>query len=303
MMRRSARGGALLALLLTAVGCQPADHADTGTAFHDPDGRPVVLDSLPVERIVSTLQSATEWLVHLGAADRLVARTDYDEEPELAALPSLGGGLEISAEAIARLRPDVVIGWRIRSSVDLAHALRPFNIPVIALEATDTAAVFAQLDAVGRLVGRTAEADSLATALRSELAELRRTACAAGQPPESAVIELWTDPPTVAASTAWMSQLLGGACLVNIFDDVTAPWPAVSMESIAIRQPRWILTSGDYATRLAELRRLPGWRDLDAVRAGRVITIDHDLFSRSGIGLADWVRAVRAARDSLAPGD
>jgi ABC-type Fe3+-hydroxamate transport system substrate-binding protein len=294
------RPGALIGTLIALVGCR-APAAPDATAFRDPEGGLVVIDSLPVTRIISTLQSATEWLVRLGAADLLVARTDFDREPELSHLPSLGGGLEISPEAVANLHPDVVLGWRIRSSVDMAHALRPFGIPVIAVEATDTAEVFDQLDAIGRLIGRQAAADSAATALRGELAELRRTACAPGQDPESVVIELWTDPPTTAGGTAWMSQLLGGACLVNIFDDLNAPWPAVSMESIAARQPHWVLTSRGRVAgqRLEELRQAPGWRDLDAVRIGRVLEVDPDLFSRAGVGLADWVRAVRTAKERL----
>ena len=114
---------------------------------------------LPVERIVSTMQSATEWLVLLGEEKRLVARTDFDHQPELAALPSIGGGLDPSAEAVAALKPDVVLGWRNRSSVDLEHALLPFHIPVLSFETTDTADVFRNLTRLGILVDRRERAD------------------------------------------------------------------------------------------------------------------------------------------------
>ncbi|HRP09169.1 MAG TPA: hypothetical protein PLL69_11855, partial [Gemmatimonadales bacterium] len=90
-------GRLMLAVVLTA-GCGAPEAAPAVAVFEDPEGNPVMIDSLPTGRIVSTLQSATEWIVALGAADKLVARTDYDQQPELVHLPSLGGGLEISPE-------------------------------------------------------------------------------------------------------------------------------------------------------------------------------------------------------------
>jgi ABC-type Fe3+-hydroxamate transport system substrate-binding protein len=291
----------LLAVLLLATACRAPAPAPVAKAFEGPGGESVVVASLPVRRIISTMQSATEWLVALHAESLLVARTDFDRQPELAHLPSIGGGLDPSAEVIADLRPDVVLGWRIRSSVDLARALGPFGIPVVAVEATDTAGVYQQAATIGALIGRKADADWAAYTMRAELTELRATACADGEAPETVVLEISAEPPMTVGARSWMSQLLVGACLTNAFADLEAPWPQVSMEAIAARRPRWILTSrGDTpGARLAALRALPGWRDLEAVRRGRVLEIDGDLFSRAGPRLPEWVRAVRAERRRL----
>ena len=88
-----ARASAALALLI-AAGCREPAPAPAAITFRDPDGAPVTMDALPVDRVVSTMQSATEWIVALGASQVLVARTDFDRQPELAALPSVGGGLD-----------------------------------------------------------------------------------------------------------------------------------------------------------------------------------------------------------------
>lgn len=299
-----ARRLALAVLLATACRTPDAAPAAVAMAFEGPDGDSVVVDSLPVDRIVSTMQSATEWLVALGAEHLLVARTEYDRQPELAHLPSIGGGLDPSAEVIAQLNPDVVLGWRIGSSVDLARALAPFRIPVVAVEATDTTDVYRQLAVIGALIGRQADADWAAYTMRAELTALRATACTDGVEPETVLLEISAEPPMSVGAGSWMSQLLAGACLVNIFADLEAPWPAVSMEAIAERRPRWILTSRGDTTgeRLAALRTLPGWRDLEAVRAGRVLEIDGDLLARAGPRLPEWIRAVRAERARLAAG-
>ena len=263
----------------------------------------MVVDPLPVRRIVSTNQAATEWLVALGVDSLLVARTDYDRQPQLSHLPSIGGGLETSAEVVAALQPGVLLGWRIRASVDLARALSPFGIPVVAVEATDTAQAFRQLAVLARLVAREAHADSLAARLRQELATLHQSACPAGAPVESVMLVLSTDPPQTAGGGTWMTELLGVACLRNAFGDLSSPWPTVSLEAISERQPHWILTSrGEQpGQRVAEFQAKPAWRDLEAVRAGRILELDGDLFARVGPGMAEWVRAVVAERERLRP--
>jgi iron complex transport system substrate-binding protein len=258
----------------------------------------VVVEALPAERVVSTMQSATEWLVLLGATDRLVARTDFDRQPVLADLPSIGGGLDPSPEAIAALRPDVVLGWLARSSVDLAGALAPFGIPVLGLESTDTADAFGQLALLGRLVGREDRAATLADSLRGELARLRTSSCGTDARYETVLVVISTEPPLTAGPGTWMTELLGVACLRNVFDDLAQAWPQVSLEAIVDRQPRWILTSrGDRpGARQRELLEQAGWRQLAAVQEGRIIELGGDLFARAGVGMAEWVRAVVRGR-------
>jgi iron complex transport system substrate-binding protein len=286
------------ALIVLAACTAPARPAASHAQFDDAEGHPITVSHLPVHRIVSTMQSATEWLVRMGEGNRLVARTDFDHEPELAALPSIGGGLDPSAEVVAALKPDVIIGWHNRSSADLETALQPFHIPVLSFETTDTADVFLNLSRLGDLVAQPVRADSLATALRADLQATHRDACAdttSARP--TVLLVLWTDPPMTAGSGTWMTTVLETACMRNVFDDVHAAWPTVSLESIAARNPDWILTSkGEPGQRLADLRTRVGWRDLAAVKAGRVLEIPGDLFARAGPTIADAARAIVAAR-------
>src|ERR1019366_3322515 len=177
--RRPAAVKRCMAALLALVACSAKSRSDVVAPlqFEDAQGHPTPISPLPVHRIVSTMQSATEWLVLLGESQRLVARTDFDHQPELASLPSIGGGLDPSAEAVAALKPDVILGWRNRASADLEQALIPFHIPVLSFETTDTADVFRNLMQLGALVDRRDRADSLANELRRRLVAVRRDAC------------------------------------------------------------------------------------------------------------------------------
>lgn len=291
----------LLGVATAACSHASAPRRSTATPFVDAEGRDIALPQLPVRRIVSTMQSATEWLVRLHEASRLVARTDFDREPEVAHLPSIGGGLDASAEVIAALKPDVVIGWHNNSSADLGQALRPFHIPVLSFETTDTADVFLNLARLGLLVGEPARADSLANVLRGALARVRRTSCVTGATaPPSVLVVLWPDPPMTAGGGTWMTTLLETACLRNVFGDLKSAWPTVSLEAITSRQPDWILTSlAAPGQRLREFRSRPGWRDLAAVRAGRILEIPDDLFARAGPTMAEAAAAIVAARRAI----
>ncbi len=290
----------MTAALAVMVACGRSSDAPSvaSTPFLDPEGHPITVSPLPVQRIASTTQLATEWVVLLGKANLLVSRTDFDREPELASLPSIGGGLDPSAEAIAALHPDVVMGWHDRSSTDLLHTLRPFHIPVISFETTDTADVFANLHRIGILVGESRKADSLGDALRAQLRQIQAESCPAGLDHAPTVfLEVGTEPPLTAGSGTWMGTILGVACLRNVFGDLTAPWPQVSLEAITARNPDWILTSSGRTpgARLAELRARNGWRDLPAVKAGRILEIPGDLFARGGASIAEAARAIVAA--------
>lgn len=70
-----------------------------------------VTAAAPPSRIVSLVPSMTESVCRLGAGQRLVGVTRYCEEPaaELRHLPRVGGTKNPKLEAIAALRPDLVL--------------------------------------------------------------------------------------------------------------------------------------------------------------------------------------------------
>ena len=62
---------------------------------------------------------------------------------------------------------------------------------------------------------------------------------------------------------------------------------------VGVRNHVVILPVGEAGTSPARLASAPGWRELRAVREGRVVSVDHDLFHHPGPGLT--AAAVRLA--------
>ncbi len=270
---------------------------DTAVRVTDDGGRPVALAG-PARRIVSLIPSVTETIIALGATDRLVGRTRYDVAPELKDVPSVGGGLDPSVEAIVALRPDVVLAWENDKRRATAHKLTALGIPVLSLRTEDTTDIFRGLRTLGRLMARDSAAAALDARLHAQFDSVRLSV--AGRPRPNVLYVVFPDPPMTAGPATFIGQLIGLAGGRSVFDDQTALWPNVSMEEIVRRAPDVIvLPVGEFrASAAATLAGRPGWRDLRAAREGRVVAVPANLLSRPGAHIGD---ALRALRDAIHP--
>lgn len=282
-----------------APGRPAADPASASSAVQATDdaGQSIRLDR-PAARIVSLIPSATDLLVAMGARGQLVGRTDFDKDASLAALPSVGGGLDPSLESLAALRPDLVISFETQGDAALRTRLRELGIPVYGLAAQDTADVFRALANLGTLTGRRPAADSVATSVRGELEAVRRSV--AGRPAPSVLYVAWVDPPMIAGPTTFLSELVRLAGGRPVFEDVRQEWPQVSIEEIVSRKPQVVvIPSGAGAEFSASaLRTAPGWRELVAAPGTRVAEVPVAVVNRPGPRLGE---AAQALRDAIHP--
>lgn len=303
----SARTALLLAAIVLLPPCMTACERAPGREKDSPspggptevrvvdDAGDTLLLPAPARRIVSLVPSVTGTIVSLGGADLLIARTRYDLDPALSELPSLGGGLDPSIEGIVALRPDLVIAWNARDDRVLVPRLRAAGIPVYVAEIQDTTAVFATIARVGALIGASGRADSVAGALRDTFA-----AVAADVPPgprPTALYLIAEDPPRTAGPGTFIGQAIEIAGAEPAFPELAEDWPTVALEAVMARNPDVIvLPIGANLPARDALAGRSGWRDLAAVREGRVVEIDADLLARPG---SDLGRAARVLREGL----
>jgi iron complex transport system substrate-binding protein len=303
---RIASAAALAAALLAACGergsggaraSAPPASADSAVSLVDDAGRTVTLRG-PARRIVALVPSVTETVVALGAADRLVGRTDFDHGPAVDRLPSIGGGLDPSVETLVSLHPDLVLGWETNGRPELRNRLTALGIPVFSIKTEDTTDVFRAVRNLGRLTGRVGAADSLARALRAELAAVRASVAGAARP--TVFYMAWNDPPLTAGPKTFISQVIEVAGGRNVFADATALWPTVSIEEIVRRQPEYVVVpAGEQgASKVDELKRAAGWRELRALREGRGVRVPAEVVNQPGPRLGE---AARAMRDAIHP--
>ncbi|MGE0158433.1 MAG: ABC transporter substrate-binding protein [Gemmatimonadales bacterium] len=234
--------------LLVWSGCSvegrpdPNDRLDVPTyEVVDADGRQVVLEG-PARRVVSLVPSASETLHALGRSDALVGRTDFDTASWASPIPSVGGGLEPSLEAIVALAPDLVIRFGGEQDTRTPARLDDLGIAHMAVRPDDIEDIYRTIDLVGWAVGAGARTDSLEAAVRSGLEEA--AARVSGLPRVRAAFVLDGSPPWVAGPGTFIDEvmaLMGGD---NAFGDLEALYAPVSPEQLRQRSIDVVLLGG-----------------------------------------------------------
>lgn len=246
----------------------------------DAVGREVVLRER-ARRIVSLVPSVNQILVEIGAADRLVGRTDYDTLSTLRGLPSVGGGLGPDLETLATLQPDLVVRFAGDSDTATPEWLDELGVPHLAVRPDRIADVFEIIEWMGSVTGR----GEAAAGLRGELeAELDAVAAAvSGLPPVRTVYLMGGTPPWTAGGGTFIDELIAVAGGRNVFDDLERLYAPVSPEVLATRRVDVVLVSstaevderilrGRAVRRVSERVQLPGpWLGAAAWEVARAL--------------------------------
>ena len=274
----------LLALALMTAAC-------SGTPD---DGR------LAVERIVSISPTGTEMLFAIGAGDRVVAVDQFSYYPAEAPVTDLDGW-NPNIEAIASYEPDLVV---MQTNGDLMASLEALGIEVWAHDAPFAFDdVYVQIELLGAVTGQADEAAALAASMRAEIAEL--IAAAPDASSLSYYHELDNTLYTVTGGT-FIGQVYGLFGLTNVADPADADgsawgYPQLSDEYLVDADPDVIfladtLCCGQSAQTVAAR---PGWDQISAVQAGRVVELDDDIASRWGPRLVDFIAAISGVLVSI----
>ena len=112
-----------------------------------------------------------------------------------------------------------------------------------------------------------------------------------GAKPVRVVWPLWQSPVLVVGRGSYLDELIEIAGGENVFHDMTAPSPPVSIEEIAQRDPNVVVASARTA---ATLRASGPWRAVAAMRANRIVLDDPAVTGRPSVVLG--MAAVLLAR-------
>lgn len=280
---------AALPVLILLASCAPTESTRVPAVTVTDDAGHTVALPAPAGRVFSVIPSVTESVVALAGPGVLVARTRFDRAPELAHLPSLGGTIQPNLEALAGLEPDLVIAWAGAAQRTVGDRADALGIPVYRAEVQTIADVRSHLRRLGTLLGRSERAGALVDALDGAFAEV--AASVRGREPVRVYYSVWHDPPQTTGPGTFIDEVIAHAGGRNVFGDAARQWPRVSLEAIVKRDPD-ALVIARHAPDAPGTPWLegPGWRELRAVRTGRYLVVDGDLFNRPG------PRAAEAAR-------
>jgi ABC-type Fe3+-hydroxamate transport system substrate-binding protein len=244
-------------------------------------------------RIVSLIPSTTELLCRLGLADALVGVTVYCREPAdlLRDKTRIGGEKDPDLERIRALAPDLVIAnveENVREHID---TLRGWGVPVHVTYPRTVAGAIAMIRELGDVTGAAARARALADELEALLAQARESA--RGRDPVRVFYAVWRGPYMTVGADTYIHDMLAVCGAANIFADAGERYPTVTLDEMAARRPEVILLPDEpFRFRRVHVDDFVPYRDVPAVRHGRIHLVDGKPFSWHGHRIADALRTL-----------
>jgi len=259
----------ILILLLWAGVTAPCSASHTLT---DEAGRLVTVPDHP-HRIICMVPSITDAVFALGAADDVVAISDFVEYPaEAKKKPSVGSISDPSMETILSLHPDLVLGMPHQNKQAILDQLQRLGIPLYIVDPHGIAGILHTEISLGRAIGRETQAAALVQRLQQRIAAVRSSV--KGKPIVNVFMPVSYDPVITIGKGSFLTDVIEAAGGHSITSDIDQEWPHISMEAVVARAPQALLMMRGGMISPDKLTTQPGWDKLEAVRTGRVYFVD-----------------------------
>ena len=262
----------ILIIFFAACGGRQQQAATVDTVTDD-YGRRVAVPASPT-RVVSCSPSVTEILFALGAGDLLVGRTDFCAfPPEAETIPSIGGISNLNVERILSMQPDLVISGSMVSK-KFTDQLDEMGTPIVCIiEKPRFDAVYENILAIGRLVGREHEADSLNGLLRERVIALDSDTLTQSHdnalPKVYYVVGFGPAGNFTAGGNTFINDIIRMAGGRNIAEEVSG-W-SYSLEALMKEDPDYIIVRREDSAAFCSMKP---YNALRAVRQGHVIGME-----------------------------
>lgn len=296
---QAARPLLLAAVVTLGAGAAHAAAPAAGTPFtlRDDRGNEHRFTASP-QRIISLLPSLTETVWALGGGPRLVGVDRYSNWPaELAALPRLGGLDDTQIEAIAALRPDVILASTSARSIERLEAL---GFKVLRLKSENHADVRRTLTLLATLLGTPAEGERVWQGIQRDLRQAaeRVPAKRRGQ---TVYFEVGGGP-YAAGRSSFIGETLALLGLENIVPAELGPFPKLNPEFVVRAQPQVVM---GVQREMAGMAARPGWQRIPGIALNQRCSFEalrYDMLIRPGPRLGEAATALADCLVSLDAG-
>jgi iron complex transport system substrate-binding protein len=270
-----------IAAALGATAITAADTAGAAAALAAADVAGAAVAAVPGSaaalpaRIVSLAPSVTETLFALGEGSAVVGVSQYCDYPPAAThLPRVGTFLTPNVEAIAALRPTLIIGPGLSSNRRQVRALEAMGYATMTVDDDSLAGIMRSIELVGARTGRAEAAHRLLASINARIGAVR--ARLKGVKPRTVVMLVGHQPTVAVGRGTYLDDLLRLAGADNIAELAPQSWPHLSLEYIIAMRPEVILDGqmgSDASTPAGFWSRYP---TIPAVRDHRVFGYPED---------------------------
>lgn len=284
----------LLAGILASCGMSSTTEKAQTPSFHkvvDAEGNKIQLKQKP-KKIVSLIPSNTEILFALGLGKEVKGVTAYDGYPKAAQKIIKVVSTEVDTEKIIAMKPDLVLGHEssLNFQKDAYKQLEEAKIPLFVVKDAQTLqSAEKTIEQIGQLTGTTDKAKAVVQRMEKQKASLQTKAAKQKKQP-TVWIEISNDLYTAGDNT-FMNEMLDLAGGKNIV--TKKGYPKYNEEQVIKADPDVIITT--YPNAKQEIAKRKAWKNIRAVKDGRIYSLDADELSRPGPRLIDGVEEIYQA--------
>lgn len=240
------------------------------------------------QKVVSVSPSMTELIYALGAQDKLVGRSDYCDYPEeTVSVESVGSMQTPDVEKIISLEPDLVI---VTNMVDeqVVSKLTDVDISVLTVaDVQDLSQIYDMVSMVGAALNKNAEAAALVKEGKETITDVEGKVKDLEAPSVYYVVSYGEYGDSIPGGDTFIHGIITAAGGDNIGKDITG-W-SINLEEIIEKDPDIIIIPSYYDGAFQEADH---YKDLTAVKEGRVYVIDTNMIDRQGARTAEAVKTL-----------
>ena len=273
----------IVIVLITACG-KNEKIEKSGIKIVDSYGRTVVLKEVP-KRIVSLAPNMTEMIFEFGDGAKIVGRTNWCNYPiEAEKIENIGDIMNPNFEKIISLKPELVI-MSTHSKVETAEKLEAVGINCVSLYGGENFEKIYQMTAdMGKILGKNREAEEKIKNMKKRVEDLEKKMAMVNKKSVYYMISFGRGGEYTAGGDTFISELIERAGGENCAKDLKG-WH-YSLEKLMEKDPEIIICSKKQNV-LEQMKKSEGYRELKAVKTGKVYEIDHDKIDRQSCRVID----------------
>jgi iron complex transport system substrate-binding protein len=253
----------------------------------DGTGATVTLQQ-PAVRIVSLAPANTEIAYAIGAGDKMVAGTSYDDYPEEAkSLPKTGDFANPNVEKIASFNPDLVLAAG-GIQEKLRSKLEQLGMHVYVVDPKTYDGVMTDVTNLGQLTGSTEQAQQVADTMKKAKDDVQAQVASLSRP--ATFLEIYSKPLMTAGGETFIDDMITLAGGTNLGATAGPGFPTFSTEVLFKDDPGVYIADSGSMSKPGDITKRAGFDVLTAVKDGHVYVIEDSIIARPGPRLAQGLQ-------------
>jgi len=281
----------LILLIILWSACPALSYS---VEFSDSGGKIITINKKP-ESVVSLVPSITEILFKIGAGDSVKAVTYHDSYPgEASSKEIVGGFFSPSLKAIVALQPDIIFLSRLHTKVieKFGHG----KCKLINLETDSIADSYKNIYLLGKIFNKEENAVGIVAEIKNRLKIIEKKISEIPSSERKRVLRLiGRDPVMTLGDDSFQNEMIRAAGGIS-------PVLGKKDNIVVITKEEWIKFNpqviygcgGDRETAKKFFNR-PGWKDVDAIKNGKIFYFPCELTCRASTNtgyFVSWLSSV-----------